>query len=388
LVEYERRGSDTLERREIPMDLLDQLRALGDRIVRQIDQIATEEAAKTAFVMPFIQALGFNIFDPTQVVPEFTADVGTKKGEKVDYAIMIDGQPMILFECKWEGAELDDKHMGQLFRYFSVTKARIGVLTNGVVYRFYSDLEDRNKMDARPFLVLDMRSINEGLVGELKRITKEAFDLDSMLTAAGELKYMREIRAELSREMAEPSEEFVRHFFSRVCPGRKLTKNVREQFGELVRRSFVQFIKENVDRRLESALSAGSTGKHAAVPVADVAPEATPDPTSGDDVVTTAEELEGYAIVKSVLREIVAPERIAFRDAKTYFAVLLDDNNRKPICRLWLNGARTKHLGLFREGKKEDRVTIENVDDIFKHAGELRATLERYVSGAPEGAKG
>ena len=367
------------------MDLFDQLRAIGERVNKQLGQIATEEAAKTAFVMPFIQALGFNIFDPTEVVPEYTADVGTKKGEKVDYAIMVGGEPLILFECKWEGPELDDKHVNQLYRYFSVTKARIGVLTNGVVYRFYSDLEEKNKMDARPFLVLDMRTLNEHHVGELKRLTKDAFDLDSMLSAAGELKYMREIRAELTREMKDPSEELIRLFFSRVSPGRKLTKSAREQFSGLVTRAFAQFIKENVDRRLESALSAGSTGKHAAVAAdagdADEAP-APEDRGRDDAIVTTQEELEGYVIVKTILRDLVDPERVGYRDAKTYFAILLDDNNRKPICRLWLNGVRKKHLGLLDEKKAETKVAISSIDDIYDHAEALRTALARYNPGA------
>jgi hypothetical protein len=366
------------------VDLFDQLRSLGDRINKQIPQISTEEAAKTAFVMPFIQALGYNIFDPTEVIPEFTADVGTKKGEKVDYAIMVGGEPVMLFECKWEGPDLDDRHMSQLFRYFSVTKARIGVLTNGVVYHFYSDLDDKNKMDARPFLVLDMRALNEQLVGELKRLTKDSFDLDSMLTAAGELKYMREIRSTLSKEADQPSEEFVRFFFTRVCAGRRLTESVREEFGGLVKRSIAQFIKENVDRRLESALSAGSTGKHAAVPDALPEPNAAEANAAAEETETTQEELEAYFVVKSILRDVVAPERIRYRDAKSYCAILLDDNNRKPICRLWFNGVRKKQIGLFGDGRKEHKIAIDKIDDIYLHAAALRATIALYALGGHE----
>ena len=370
------------------MDLVDQLRALGERIEKQLEQIGTEEAAKTAFVMPFIQALGFNVFDPTEVVPEFTADVGTKKGEKVDYAIQIGGEPLILFECKWEGnpSHLSDKHVNQLYRYFSVTKARIGVLTNGVIYRFYSDLEDRNKMDSRPFLVLDLRSLDPHLVGELKRLTKEAFDLDSMLSTAGELKYLREIRANLDAEFAEPSEEFVRLFFSRVCPGRRLTESAREQFSTLVKRSVALLVRDRVDQRLKSALSADSQGD-------DESPAEPAEPASTDEastdgpapaVETTAEELEGYAIVKSLLHGIVDPERVVYRDAKTYFAILLDDNNRKPICRLRFNGVRKKHISLFDADKNETKVPVDGPNGIFAHAEALKKTVGFYGDGTEQ----
>ncbi len=139
------------------MDLIDRLRDLASRLEKIVAQLQTEEATKNALVMPFINALGYNVFDPLEVVPEFTADVGTKKGEKVDYAIMQDGKPIILMEVKAANCNLDNAHCSQLYRYFSVTDARFSVLTNGIHYRFFSDLESPNKMDARPFLEVDMR---------------------------------------------------------------------------------------------------------------------------------------------------------------------------------------------------------------------------------------
>src|SRR4051812_29387574 len=111
------------------MDLIDQLKALSARLNTTKSLIQTEEATKNAMVMPFIQILGYNVFDPTEVTPELVADIGTKKGEKVDYAILRDGRPIMLFECKRCGGELNINHAGQLFRYFHVTAARFGVLT-------------------------------------------------------------------------------------------------------------------------------------------------------------------------------------------------------------------------------------------------------------------
>ncbi|RJP35803.1 MAG: hypothetical protein C4547_08835 [Phycisphaerales bacterium] len=141
------------------MDLIDRLRELALRLPKQLPHLSTEEATKTALVMPFIGALGYNVFDPMEVMPEFTADVGMKKGEKVDYAILRNGQPIILFECKWSGCNLDEQRASQLYRYFSVTPARLGVLTNGVEYRFYSDLDEPD-LEWRPTqsMAYDMRS--------------------------------------------------------------------------------------------------------------------------------------------------------------------------------------------------------------------------------------
>ncbi len=139
------------------MDFIDKIRELAARVPKQLDYCTTEEATKNALVMPFINALGYNVFNPREVIPEFTADFGTKKGEKVDYAVCQDSQPVMLFECKSSGTDLNKVHASQLYRYFSVVpQARFGVLTNGVEYRFFSDLESPNRMDDKPFFTFNI----------------------------------------------------------------------------------------------------------------------------------------------------------------------------------------------------------------------------------------
>ena len=142
------------------MALEDAVRDIADRIPDVLERLVTEEATKNALVMPFIAALGYDVFNPTEVVPEFTADVGNKSGEKVDYAILLDGQPIILLECKLASTTLDNAHLNQLIRYFSTTPARIGVLTNGIVYRFYADLDRPNMMDTKSFLEFDLTNVD------------------------------------------------------------------------------------------------------------------------------------------------------------------------------------------------------------------------------------
>jgi hypothetical protein len=235
------------------MDFIEVLQTISSKISKQKNLIKTEEATKNAFVMPFISALGYDVFDPAEVVPEFTADVGIKKGEKVDYAIKHAGKIIMLFECKCCNSPLEDSHASQLYRYFSVTEARIAVLTDGIIYRFFTDIEEPNKMDPKPFMEFNLLDIQEPLVAELKRLTKQAFNLEAILTVAGELKYTREIKRILNDELNAPSEEFVKFLAGQVYSG-KLTSAVRAQFAGITKQAFTQFINEHITERLRSAM--------------------------------------------------------------------------------------------------------------------------------------
>jgi hypothetical protein len=367
-------------------DFIDQLQALAAKVPKLCEMLKTEEATKNALVMPFIAALGYDIFDPIEVIPEFIADVGIKKGEKVDYAIKKDGRIIMLFECKHCGGDLNIKHASQLFRYFSVTDARIAVLTNGVTYRFFTDLEAANKMDEKPFLEVNMTELNETVVSELKKLSKPAFNLDDLMTTAGELKYTREVKRILLEQMENPSDEFVRFFASKVFDG-VLSPNRREYFSGITKRSFNQVINERINERLKSAMSGTAEGE-VKMEVPSMPVSATPSSVSGSigdaeaaarqaEVQTTADELEGFYIIKSLLRKQVDPNRVVHRDTLSYMGVLLDDNNRKPLARLHFNRTQ-KYVGIFDENRREERIAIQNLNDIYEHADKLRRVLEFY----------
>ena len=368
----------SLNRKEmIKMDFIDKIRELSTRIPKQIEYIQTEEATKNALIMPFIDALGYNIFDPTEVIPEFTADLGTKKGEKVDYAILMDGNPIMLFECKYCDSELDNGHASQLYRYFSVTEARFGVLTNGISYQFYSDLDEQNKMDSKPFFEFNMLDIKEPFVEELKKFTKSSFDLDNILTTASELKYTREIERIIAEQMNNPADEFVKFFASQVYHGR-MTQPVREQFAQITKQALKQFINDRISERLKSALESTDTPKKDVQIEGNWAPN--PEDAEGErksGIETTEQEMEGYYIVKSILREVLDPKRVAVRDTKSYCGILLDDNNRKPICRLRFNTSQM-YLGLINEQKQEENVPIGDVNEIYNYADRLKAAVGYY----------
>lgn len=285
------------------MDFLDQLHALSNRIGKQQAHTKTEEATKNAFVMPFIQALGYDVFDPTEVVPEYIADVGSKKGEKVDYAILMNNKPTLIFECKCCDTDLDTVHAAQLRRYFHVTDARIGILTNGIFYRFYSDLEEKNIMAEKPFMEINMREIDEQLIPELKKLSKSAFEIEKMLSTASDLKYTREIKNTLIDELAAPTEDFVRFFAGKVY-SRVKTKQVLEQFTPIVKKAFSQFINEQISDRLKSALAGQDDAEE--VEQAELSEE----PEKHPGIVTTEEEMEGFYIIRAILREVIDVNRI------------------------------------------------------------------------------
>lgn len=361
------------------MDFQDRLAALATKVSNQAAAIGTEEATKNAFVMPFISSiLGYDVFDPLEVVPEFTADVGIKRGEKIDYAIMRDAEVQILIECKSSTGAPKVEHASQLFRYFATTNARIAALTNGVVWQFFTDLDAPNRMDAKPFLVLDLLDIDETLIPEVQKLSKDSFDLESIISTAEELKYVGALKREIAGQFRDPSDEWIKFFAQRVYEG-SYTARVREQFTALVTKASRQFLTESVNDRLKTALGAGvaiSTPVEAAAVVSgEVAAEA--DLDRDTEIETTLEELEGYQIVKAIACGETKPQRVTHRDAKSYFAVLLDDNNRKPIARLHFN-SRQKYLGLLDENKAETRHAIDDLDEIYAHADDIREAVIRY----------
>lgn len=361
------------------MEFLEKLNSLSAKARQQGASIKTEEATKNAFVMPFINVvLGYDVFDPSEVVPEYVCDIGTKKGEKIDYAILKNGVVQILIECKKIGEPLNLNHASQLFRYFHVTNARISILTNGQVYKFFTDLDAPNKMDEKPFLELDLLDIDEHVVPELQKLTKSAFDLDSIISAAGELKYVSQIKREIAGQLNQPSDEFVKFFASRVYDG-MITQKVREQFSELTRKAIAQFLNDQVNDRLKSAMSGAPLPTPTEKAAVDSEIEKKNE-TNEDSVITTLEELEGFHIVKAIVRTVVDSKRIVHRDTQSYFGVLLDDNNRKPICRLHFN-RNLKYIGIFDADKNETRHPITSLDEIFGFSEQLKTTVGYYSAG-------
>ena len=344
------------------MSLKSALTDIARRLESQSKHASTEEAVKTAFILPVLQCLGYDIFNPAEVIPEFTADHGVRRNEKVDYAVSLDGEIGILIEAKQPGAPLEAKHAGQLFRYFAVTDARVAVLTDGIRYLFYADLEKPNQMDERPFFEFNFHNFSDQDVSELSKFTKESFDVDEILGTASNLKYLRALTAEIQREFSDkPSDELVKLFASRVYEGR-LTSQIREDFANLLQRAFESMVRNKIKAKLDTAFSAEDTEES--------------EPEKPNEIFTTDEELEGFRITQAIAAEIVHPSRVVIRDAKSYCAVLFDDNNRKPIVRLHFNSKQNYIEVMDANAAREP---VDSPVDLYTYRDRIQEVLKSYL---------
>ena len=335
--------------------------------------LETEEATKMSLIVPMFSAMGYDVFNPNEFCPEYTADVGVKKGEKVDYAILEEGNPRILIECKAANEPLD-KHGSQLFRYFSTTSAKFGILTNGINYRFYTDLDEANVMDLVPFLEVNLLDLRDSSISEMKKFCKPNFDTDQIFSRAEELKYSGLIKNYLTTLIEDPSDDFVRLVLNNVYEGLK-TQKVIGKYKPLVKRSYQGLIDEMVKRRLTAALE---TQEELQEDEED-AKEGTPAvPKTNPKIVTTDDELESYYIIRGILAGVVPVSQVAYRDAQSYFGILFQDNNRKPICRLNLD-ARQRYIMIPDLEKNFTRYDINELDDIYKYKDELIAAAKCYL---------
>ncbi len=353
------------------MDIIefsDRMNVLAARVRDFKEHATTEESTKAALINPFLQALGYDTSDPRTVCFEFAADIGTKKGEKVDYAIKREDEIILLIEAKKVGTPLDSCKASQLHRYFHNTSAHIAILTDGVRYEFFSDLDKDNIMDEKPFMIFDFDKLDEKLIPELYKLANANFNVDTALAAAQDLKHMRQIKLILRNEFNNPSEEFIRIFASKIL-NKPLRANVIEEFSGKVKMACSQYLNEELINRVQGVTIPSS------IPTAPVIEE---EEKPVSRIVTTEEEVEAYMIVKSILRTSVPLSRVAMRDTQSYCGILFDDNNRKPICRFYFNSAKVKYIAVFEE-KTEIKIKIESVDDIFEYSEAIIKFALQYV---------
>jgi len=348
------------------------IKALGDRIKTMKDKILTEEATKQSFVMPFLSVLGYDVFDPTVIVPEFTADIGTKKGEKVDYAILRDGKPIMIIEVKSHTENLNN-HNNQLVRYFHVTDCKFAILTNGLEYRFFSDLEEQNKMDKTPFLVINLENVRDRDIKELVKFAKDVLDTETILQMASTKKYHREIQAIFKAEVDNPSDDFVT-FFARKITERRMSTAVIEEFRGYVKKSFADVLNDMANDKIQAIQSTLSVPQQ----IEEVQEE---EPVVDEkQVITTEDELNAFYIVRSIVGETIGIKNVSYKDTMSYFNILYQGKVTKWICRLYFNG-KQKTLGLPDENGAEVKIAINSVDELYNHKEELIASAEKRKIG-------
>jgi len=344
------------------------IKSVSKRVDLLRDSLKTEEATKNSLIMPFFQILGYDVFNPLEFIPEYTADVGIKKGERVDYAIVISGKLQILVEAKAIDQNLNN-HDSQLFRYFGTTDAKFGILTNGDEYRFFTDLDDQNKMDSEPFLTIKLSAIRDTQITELFRFAKENFDEDSISSSASTLKYTNQFKDYLTAEMKHVDEDFVRFILQTVFNQRATQANI-ELFTPIIKAGFNQAVQEQVSDKLSTALNT-SVDTSSSSDSPDNNLEANEDADS--EIVTTPAEIEAYTIVKLVLKDVIDESRVFYRDNKSYFNVLIDDNIRRWVVRVFFNNSKS-WIQLNNQAK--ENLEFTHPIDIYNYSDKIIAAFK------------
>ncbi|MBM6990182.1 MAG: type I restriction enzyme HsdR N-terminal domain-containing protein [Mobilibacterium timonense] len=354
------------------MDFVDALNDHVEHVMKYKDYVNNEEQTKQSLIMPFFKMLGYDVLNPTEFIPEYTADVGIKKGEKVDYAIAIDEKPIILVECKSVDDDLE-KHGSQLFRYFGTTEAKFGILTNGILYKFYTDLDQPNKMDNLPFLVIDLENLQDRDVAELQKFSRASInEISEIIDSAETLKYTKQVKDWFVKEISSPSPDFVKYVLNTGIYHGQKNQGVIERFTPIVKKAIGQYISDSMNSRIKAALAKDTKEESEEEQSEQLKQE------KDNKIETTMEELEAFAIVKSILRPVVDSNRISYKDTASYFGILFDDNSWKWICRIFLRSSKS-YIVVAGENKKEERYNISGIDDIYNYADEIIDSCKRYL---------
>jgi len=231
------------------MDFNETLRQFASEALEKKQLLKSEESTKTSLIMPFFHRLGYDVFSASEFIPEYVADFGIKKGEKVDYAIMKDDAPVILIEAKWCGEDLNT-HVGQLYRYFSVTpSAKFGILTNGIEYQVYTDLEIDNQMDPSPFFKFSLAEFTDNDISGIKKFRKDDFSVEKIKDFAFESKYSKLFKNYIISQIERPTDDFIKFILgakindTKIYDGTRTVKDI-ERFKLIVQKVFADLFNE------------------------------------------------------------------------------------------------------------------------------------------------
>lgn len=357
------------------MEFINNIKQFSEKTAKLKDLVSTEEGTKTSLIMPFFQQiLGYDVFNPQEFVPEYTCSFGVKKDARIDYAILKDGKPSILVEAKSVTEDISSLYDSQLAMYLNASKAKFGILTNGIVYKFYTDLEETNKMDRTPFLEINLLNLKESHIVELRKFYKDQFNEENIFSTASELKYSKEIKKYFSAQLDTPSDDFIRHILSSGVYNGQKNQAVIEKFRGIIKKSLNDYMNEAMNEKIMAALKKDMAEVESSQKDNNIDESPSPKET---EIETTMEEIEAYYTIKSILSEIVDPSRITYKDTRSYMNILLDNNSWKWICRITLSDSK-KILYIAGENKKEERHDLQTLNDMYKYKEELKASLLRY----------
>ena len=228
------------------MSFSDEIAGLQSSAEEQLHALNTREKTQNALLFPFLEILGYDVFDVREVEPGFIIDAKDGNAEQVDYAIKRDGAPIMLFHCEEAGTGLGSRDPDSLHRPLQASDAQIGVLTNGIVYRFFVDLRDGNIIDKQPFFEFNLLNHGSDGIQELKRMKKSSFNPEDLVPTARSRKYERLLYDYLQQQWSTPDEGFVRFLAEKIHDG-QITEDVLGQIQPIVRTAVQQYGQEAVE---------------------------------------------------------------------------------------------------------------------------------------------
>lgn len=343
-------------------DFKKKVAAHNEHVKRVGEHCATEETTKQALILPLLDILGFSPYDPTRVKAEYAADFpGAKSGERVDYALFSNGVPVMLIEAKSYGADLTN-HCPQLSRYYNATpEVSVGAITNGREWRFFTDLVNKNIMDAEPFLRVRFDDQSQDASRQLAQFHHDRFQPEALRALAEENVYLGSFKVAITAMLRECDTDFVRYVAGRANIQRTMTSRFLDTIQPIVKQALANAISDVVTSSL--APSAPDDPGSAVVQPDPDAPQVDP---ANSKIITLANERR----MVEVCQELLPGEDIQGKDTESYFSVLYQGKSNRWILRYWADKKRpTIMLGVpltdaYRAEIGRARLTLTSGDAI------------------------
>lgn len=344
------------------MSFADSIARVAERARTQIVNIVGEQATKMSLIAPFLTVMGYDVFDPAEVIPEYIASFAIKKAgqfEKVDYAIKVNDKIVMIIEAKAHDQKAE-AHDGQLGRYFnSLVHTKVAIVSNGIQYRFFTDLKHENVMDERPFFTFDLLNYQPKDLEDLKIFHRDNFDAIGIKQAAEEMVYLKGMTNLLANVLQAPSDEFIKFLIGEMSKssesyeiGQKITAKVIGKFRPIVQKALKNSLVHLMTRSIDDALGTPipvTPDTSESVSASEEVEEETATVIPG--IETTEEELAAFDKIQAIAASSSQSDLpVTYKDVMTYFGV----NVGKPawwFARLYLS-AKQKSI-IFRLSPEE-----------------------------------
>jgi hypothetical protein len=375
------------------MGFIEDIAKVSEQVRKKADHVVGEQATKMALIVPFFSALGYDVFDPTEVMPEYIADFATKgRGllKKVDYALAINGTIVMLVEAKARGQKAET-HDGQIRYYFNgLVTTRVGVVTNGIEYRFFTDLRDRNVMDEEPFFTFNVLDYDSKELDNLKFFHRDNFDTSAISRQAEDMVYVKGMTQLIGGFLRSPSKEFMRFLLKEigdVSPLYKIEGQINDKrinrFEPIIKKSIQISLVELMTRSLTQEMGQPIEEEKVTKPdEIEEIEEEVGQTSDGSKVETTSEELEAFEKIKAIAATSKFFQlEVKYKDVAAYFGVHVG-NSTWWFLRLYL--AQTKKSFITRLSVDEVKSLAPNFEVRELSAPQGGATSRVIISSVSD----